>query len=310
MKKAHVLTEGAILLALFTLFLLITLYVPIIGGLLMFVLPLPFILFTIRHGVKLSLTLLIGGILLTILVGSLVALPLAIICAICGIVMGYFYEKNQSSGAIIGGAIAFLISIVLVYIAAVAFFSFDPFQEAIALFKNSSEQSQSLLSSLGQEANKEAINEFEEQLANMQYLIPSIIASIAALFPFLFHVVSVPIMRRLNIKVNSIKPFREWMLPKSLIWYYLGVSLFMFIKLEPGSFGHLAVYNIFYILQLLLVIQGISFVFYYTYVKKLSKTLPIIVVISSLFLPIILYLVRILGIIDLGFSMRERLTKK
>jgi uncharacterized protein YybS (DUF2232 family) len=45
-------------------------------------------------------------------------------------------------------------------------------------------------------------------------------------------------------------------------------------------------------------------------VKKWAKTVPVMMVIASLLLPIITTIIRFLGIIDLGFPFRETIKKK
>jgi uncharacterized protein YybS (DUF2232 family) len=56
-KQTKFITEGAALLAIYAILLLISMYVPILGTVVTFALPLPFILLTIRH--KLSNVLMI-----------------------------------------------------------------------------------------------------------------------------------------------------------------------------------------------------------------------------------------------------------
>ncbi len=57
MKQTKFITEGAALLAIYAILLLISMYVPILGTVVTFALPLPFILLMIRH--KLSNVLVI-----------------------------------------------------------------------------------------------------------------------------------------------------------------------------------------------------------------------------------------------------------
>lgn len=309
MKRVNVLTEGAILLALFTVLTLMTLYLPLIGAFLMIFLPLPFILYSVRHGIKAAVTLMAASILITLLVGSLFALPLTLTYAISGIVMGYFYKKKQTPGALIGGTIAFLISFVVMYAAAVAFFQIDPIKEATSSMDETIEMARSMMAAIGQEANEAAINQFEEQMKYIGYLIPSMLVSVSFIFALLSHAATIPVLKRLKIKSVPLKPFREWKLPTSIVWYYLIVSFLLFFDLEKGSFLFIAVLNLMFVLQVLLVVQGFSFIFFYSYVKNYSKAIPIAAIILSLILPILMYIVRILGIIDLAFNLRGRVKK-
>ncbi|QNG59984.1 YybS family protein [Metabacillus idriensis] len=309
MKRVNVLTEGAILLALFTVLTLMTLYLPLIGAFLMVFLPLPFILYSVRHGIKAAVTLMAASILITLLVGSLFALPLTLTYAISGIVMGYFYKKKQTSGALIGGTIAFLISFVVMYAASAAFFQIDPIKEATGSMDETIEMARSMMAAIGQEANEAAINQIEEQMKYIGYLIPSVLVSVSFIFALLSHAATIPVLKRLKIQVVPLKPFREWKLPTSIVWYYLIVSFLLFFDLENGSFLFIAVLNLMFVLQVLLVVQGFSFIFFYSYVKKYSKALPVAAIILSLILPILMYIVRILGIIDLAFNLRGRVKK-
>lgn len=309
MKRVNVLTEGAILLALFTVLTLMTLYLPLIGAFLMVFLPLPFILYSVRHGIKAAVTLMAASILITLLVGSLFALPLTLTYAISGIVMGYFYKKKQTSGALIGGTIAFLISFVVMYAASAAFFQIDPIKEATGSMDETIEMARSMMAAIGQEANEAAINQIEEQMKYIGYLIPSVLVSVSFIFALLSHAATIPVLKRLKIQVVPLKPFREWKLPTSIVWYYLIVSFLLFFDLENDSFLFIAVLNLMFVLQVLLVVQGFSFIFFYSYVKKYSKALPVAAIILSLILPIMMYIVRILGIIDLAFNLRGRVKK-
>ena len=71
----------------------------------------------------------------------------------------------------------------------------------------------------------------------------------------------------------------------------------------------MAIMNILFILQLFMLLQGFSFLFYISHVKGWVKAIPIILVVVSLLNPIMLTIVRILGIIDLSFPFREAISK-
>ncbi|MEC2164653.1 DUF2232 domain-containing protein, partial [Bacillus velezensis] len=52
MKNTRALIEGAILISIFAIISLLVVYLPLLGAILLFALPLPIILYTIRHGLK------------------------------------------------------------------------------------------------------------------------------------------------------------------------------------------------------------------------------------------------------------------
>jgi uncharacterized protein YybS (DUF2232 family) len=84
----------------------------------------------------------------------------------------------------------------------------------------------------------------------------------------------------------------------------------MLMRPEEGTYWFWVIANLSFILQMLMVLQGLSFVFYITHVKGYPKAVPIVVIVLIFLLPFILYIVRILGIIDLGFDLRKRLGEK
>jgi uncharacterized protein YybS (DUF2232 family) len=310
-RKVHVITEGALILAIFLVLMLFSLYAPVIGTILHFVLPLPFILFTIRHGVPLSFTMLIAGSILSILFGSITNILIVFIFGLSGLTMGYFYKRKSSVGALIGGSIAYTFSFVIAYIGVILFLKLDIINISIRLLEESIEQSKSIITKLDANTNlQQQFEQMEKGLDLVHTLTPTMFVIFGILFSLISHLVAIPVLKRLKVEVSSLKPFRDWRLPISLIWYYLIVSVLMMMKLDKESFYFMAIINLYFILQFCVLIQGYSFIYYYSYKKGLSKAIPVIAVIASLLLPIFLYLVRILGIIDLCFPLRDKITKK
>jgi uncharacterized protein YybS (DUF2232 family) len=118
--------------------------------------------------------------------------------------------------------------------------------------------------------------------------------------------VSVPVLKRLKLSVGTWPPFRQIMLPKQLLWYYLLVLVATFFPLEKGTFAYIAVINLYYLLQLLFMIQGFSFLYHVADRKNIAKGIVVIGTLFCFFFPFLLYLIAILGIIDLGFELRKR----
>ncbi|MBM7606711.1 uncharacterized protein YybS (DUF2232 family) [Metabacillus crassostreae] len=311
MRRLHVITEGAILLAIFLVLMLFTNYAPIIGGILLFVLPLPFLLFSIRHKVTDTLMLFFAGCILSLLIGSITNILLVLQFGLSGIIMGVFYKKQQPVGALIGRSIAYIINLLLGYIGAILFFKIDFIDDTVAMVKQSMAQSKAIFSnfSTDEEITKQ-YKQLEEGIELIPTLSPTIFVGTAILFAVVTHIIAVPILRRLRVSVPALKPIREWRLPQSIVWYYLIVSILLIFNPDKDTFYFMAVLNIYIILQAVILIQGYSFIYYYCYVKGISKAVPIIIVIVSLLMPLLLYLIRILGIIDISFPLRSKIAKR
>lgn len=307
MKRTNVLTEGAIFVAIYTVFLLITLYVPILSVISIFFLSTPFIIFGIRHGIKQSFVLLLASIVMTFLVGSIVSLPIGLMFSVTGIIMAYFYRQKRQLFALIGGTISLLINFVLDYALSIVFLGVDLFSDVIQQTKSSVRETLAAFPSMDEEMKKTMMEQMNEQFDLLMNLLPSMFVIVSFMLAVIIHILNIGIIKRLKLNVGTITPFRDWKFPKNIIWYYLIATLLMLINLPKESFLNIALYNIVFVLQTVLLIQGFSFIFYFCHVKKLSKAVPVLIVIGTFILPILLYPVRILGIIDLGFNLREKI---
>ncbi|MCQ6276663.1 YybS family protein [Bacillus sp. V3B] len=311
MKNVHKLTEGAILLTVFTVILLITIYVPILGAVINLFLSLPFIFFSAKNNRKESFVFLVASLLLSLIVGTFLAIPLTLAYGLTGLVIGDFIRHKRGKGAgFIAGSITFLLNLVVQYAVAVAFFKVDFIKQSMELFKQSIEQSKDLLSVLGQEPNAALFDQFNSAIDTLQSLTPSLFVMAACVAVFVIQLVSFPIVKRFGIKVEDSKPFRELALPRNLLFYFL-IALLLSLILQPeiGSYLYLALTNIMFIIQLVVLVQGLSFIWYISHLKGWPRAVPIIVTVLLFIMPILLYIVWILGIIDLGFDLRKRIKK-
>lgn len=115
-----------------------------------------------------------------------------------------------------------------------------------------------------------------------------------------------PVMNRMGYAVPKMKPIREWMLPKSLIWYYvLGFILNVIALSSDSSSMQMIAVNMQQILSILFTIQAVSFFFYVGYIRHWNPVLPFLTIIPILMFPPL----SIIGILDIAFPLRQRMTK-
>ncbi|MFE8697662.1 YybS family protein [Cytobacillus sp. FJAT-53684] len=312
MKNVHKLTEGALLLAIFSVLMLITVYVPVLGIVTNLFLAVPFILFAAKNTRMNSFIFFVASVFLSFIVGTVLAIPFTLSYGVTGLVIGYFIQvKKGRMSTFIAATLVFLITLLVQYAAMVVFFKMNLIEELIAIMKESFDSSRKLLDATGQTIDGKVIEQFEAVPKMVESLTPSLFVLTSIFAVFLIEVVSFPIVKRFGVTVDQRKPFRELVLPKSILWYYLLTILasFVFNPVE-GDYWYLALVNISFILQLCMVIQGLSFIYYICHLKGVSKTIPIIATVSIFLLPILLSIVRILGIIDLGFGLRKSLENR
>lgn len=308
MKETKKLTEGAILVGIYIIILLLTLYVPFIGLIIVWFLPLPYIIYVIRYGIKASLLVWFVTLLGTFLVGGIATLPFTVMFGSGGIVAGELYRRRKTAFAVLlGGSLVYIANLLIFFIISIAVFGIHPLHDSQAMLKESLDATSYMLNELGQDASKQLAlyYDFVDQLPR---LVSLFIVLMGVVYALISQIASSIVLKKLRFSISLFPPFRKWSFPKSFLWYYLIVLIIILVGTEYQSVETVTM-NLFPLLEIVMAIQGLSFLFFYFYEKKLSKFFPIIITIVTLILPGALYLMRILGIIDLGFDLRNRVKR-
>ncbi|MFD3450547.1 YybS family protein [Microbacteriaceae bacterium 4G12] len=305
MKNTRLIVDGAI----FIILLLAALYIPIIGIVLMLALPLLFIVFTMKYQSKYAFLLLVVASFVTSIVSSPLNIAITLMFGITGIVLGVMYRKQKSGVEILLiGTLVYMINIVVIYIVSVKLFEYNFVQQFQAMFAQSITQTEHFMKMTGAQIDEKQLQQLKQFPQLIGYVIPSMIAIGSFMMAWLTQVVSAPILKRLRYPVQPRPPFRQVQLPKSILFYYLiFLAISVFVKTEAGSYLYIVQLNLNVIFPLLMVVQGFSFILFYAHYKKFPKVVSILFVVIAMIVPIVFYIVSILGIIDLGFSLRKRI---
>ncbi len=313
MKNVRKLTEGAILLAVFTVLMLMTIYIPIASLFLIFVLPLPFIMFSSKNSIKNISAFFLAAMFISYIAGSLVGLGQMLLFGSTGIVIGYMLQKNKSRSAIlVAGSLIFMAGLVIFYAISAAFFKMDMIHEMTLMLKQSLKESSDMLQSMGQEDQIKKLKEQNDYMIKMlEILAPGFLIIFSIFFVFLTQLVNFPIAKRFDISVQPWGHIRNLSLPKSLLWYYL-IAMGAKLLLNPheGTYLYTVVMNAVYILEMFIFLQGLSLLFFLFHQKSIAKGLRVLGVILAFMIPIFHYIILILGITDLGFDFRKNFVKK
>nr|WP_278891781.1 DUF2232 domain-containing protein [Heyndrickxia oleronia] len=168
-----------------------------------------------------------------------------------------------------------------------------------------------MLEGLGQGSSEQLMEQYNAFLDTITTLLPSLLVISSFVVVWILLAINLPIVKRFKIDVPKWNAFRELKLPKSILWYYLITIILAIIwRPEQGTYGNMALVNLNFILQMLMVLQGYSFVFFFSHEKRWTKAIPILIVIFTFFLFPLQYIIRILGIMDLGFILRQFLNRK
>ncbi|WP_178896599.1 YybS family protein [Bacillus altitudinis] len=308
MKQTKALVEGAIMISIFAVMTLFYLYVPLLAIIFFMAAPIPIILYTIRHGLKKGIAAGAIGIVISFLIGSINGLLSAPMLIAVGVGMGVFYSRRQPGQAIITGALIYLFSFLIYFVVSVQLFQVDILGVAKELIDQIMPMVESTLKQSGasdQEIAKQ-LKQFREMQDTALNSLPVALLIFVTLMSFVNHWFVRPLIKRFVPDMPALKKFKDMRLPKSMVWYYLLTLLLMLIQPEKGSFLSLVQTSAFQILFILVLIQGFSFIFYYCHEKNISKVVPIFAVVLTILFPPIGVIVRIIGIADIGFDLREK----
>ncbi|NIA59847.1 YybS family protein [Bacillus pacificus] len=309
MKNTKFITEGAALLAIYAMLLLISMYVPILGTVVTFALPLPFILLTIRYKISNAFVIFTAALFITVIVSQPMNLVKTTMFGLIGIVLGHMYKKQKKPIEILmAGTLAYLIGIMLIYVASIKFFNIDLMKQMQNMFNESMAQSEKIVTATGMPISKEQKDLFAQFNDVLQTLFPSLLVMASVCCSWITVMISGSVLRKLKHDVIPWPKFKDIQLPKSIVWYYvIFILLSTFIKVEPTSYLHMVFSNLYVIFALLLVLQGLTFIAFLAHSKGFTKGVPIISFIACMFIPMLFPLVTILGIIDLGISLRSKI---
>ncbi|MFN7251990.1 MAG: YybS family protein [Anaerobacillus sp.] len=306
MKKTKVLTEGAIFAAIYAIMAFMTVIIPILATVLLWILPLPFIIYTVRNGWKAGLMLWIVASFVSFIIGGLVLIFSAIIFGSTGIMIGQLYRSKKSAFTVLfGGSIASIANLILFFILSIVVLDIHPIEGIQELMRTSVETAEVILISIGQDGKQ--LEEFLTFIDRLMVLAPALLISTGIFYALFIQLIAYAVLKRIGEKVARFQPFRDWSFPKSFLWYYLVASILILIGLDEGTALYMVMWNLFPLLEIAMTVQGLAVIMFYCHAKGLNKSIPVFIIIVTFIAPFLLYIYRILGIIDLGFELRKRI---
>jgi len=305
--NARKITYGAMMIAFFAILLAVSLYVPLLGSVTMFFIPLPIILYRLRYDRASSLLVTATGIMLSLIVGGILLVPFAFIHGLLGFVVGDTVKTEKTKlYTLMATGLTLLVTGMTMYVAAVFFFSFNAIDELFKMIDEAREQMTSFMGTLGGlPDNYDKL--MDSQIEFYQTAIPSMFIISIFVLAFIYITLNLEVASRLGNKVSKFPPFREMKLPVMTVIVY-GIVLLssLFVPAEPGTNFYLLSINATMILRFLFLLQGISLVHHFIYNMKAPKVMTVVVTIFALVLSPI---TTMLGILDTGMNIRAWIGK-
>lgn len=306
--NARKITYGAMMIAIFAILLAVSLYVPLLGSITMFFIPLPIILYRLRYDRASSLLVTATGVMLSLLVGGGgILVPFAFVLGLLGIVIGETVSLGKTKlYTLMATGLTLLITGTIMYVVAVFTFNFNVIDEFFTAIDEAREQMTSFMGTLG--GLPENYNEMiDSQIEFYQTAIPSMFIISIFVMAFIYITLNLEVASRLGNKVPKFPPFREMKLPVATVIVYGIVLLWsLFAPAEPGTNLYLISINATMILRFLFLLQGISLVHHFIYNMKAPK---VMIVVATVFALILGPITTMLGILDAGMNIRAWIGK-
>ena len=302
-NQTKAMTQGAMMIALFLLLLALAFYVPVLNMVAFIFAPLPLAWYSATYNRKLAIGVSLLAIAASIFVGNLLIIPLALILAVVGLVMGdCLREKKSKIYLLMATGTAILLTFALQFVLSVRFLGVNFIEESMHLAQDAYKESLAYSAKItGQELQME--EQLKQVFDMMEMSMPANITISVFILAFIWLLVLLPILKRLKVEVPKFPPFRDMRLPRAILWYYLIVlSINLFIQPEYGSGLYVVMLNLSMVLWVLLTVQGISFIHFVIDAFRYPGFLKVLATILAI--PMYSFVV-LVGIIDLGFNLRE-----
>ena len=297
------LAHGAMMIALFAILMAIATYVPIVNIVATLFAPLPFAWYCAKYDRSSSLLVSFIGCIATFFIGGLLIIPFALIYAAIGVVMGDALRLKRSKVFLLmSTGITTLITFAIEYVISLKLFEMDIIKRFMDIMRESYLKSAELSQSMGGQ------NPFDEQTVSrmfdtLEMLIPASITIAVFFTTFIIISLNLPMLKRFGVNIPKFRSFENMRLPRAVLWYYLIVlSINLFIKPEIGSALYVICLNFSLVLWMLLVLQGLSLIYYILSAFGSPKFLKVLAAIMAF--PLYSFFI-LLGIMDLGFDIRS-----
>lgn len=309
MNNVKELKYGSVLSLLFLLLLVVSVYTAF-GAITLFFVIIPFIIFGNLFEIKKGIIMVVINILLAGLLGGIAGFFIGLFAGSVGLTMGYLYKRGNALPAYVGGILIAIINFIVLLVVLNGFYEINIAEYLKQLLATSIDSSAGMKNIFGDSEQTEFILEsYKSFYENIGEYLPLLFILYAVFAVSLNHFVVVRLMKKLGVSIPRFPAVKNWRFPKSIIFYYLIVVLIMMIEpLYEIYTLRLFAINLYPLLQIILILQGISFIFYYGEHKKWGKKIKVITI-FALFIPILSQVIQMIGIIDMGFNLRKKIKR-
>src|SRR5690625_4929798 len=181
MSQSKKITDGALLMAIYIVLLIMSVFIPVFILIGLFILPIPFIIYASRYKSYPTLLIMLFALLSSRLFATIVALPLTLIASLGGLAIGTeIYNKDTSHQTWAKGTLGFIIGLLLVFASPQLFLGVNWTEELNTIIDESLMMSEEIMKQFGSAAQiEDQMTQIREQMKNLTLLIPASITIIS-----------------------------------------------------------------------------------------------------------------------------------
>lgn len=283
-NKTSRMTEAAIITAIATLFALISLNVI---PLLIFIIPVPFIVLGVRRGLRYSLlSIVAASLLIGLLFNPIDSVLILGFTAIVVLPIVYLINKKYKTPQIVIGGAFFTIIGIIIVLMIISFTSDIKINDIIeGTFETVIDEYDKTFEALDLKDidKEEVINILINAKNTVILLLPSSIIISSVIFSYINYLISILLLRRLGNKVGKYIEFKYFRLPSNVIPGTSAIFILtLVIRMLELPYYETITFNVFYILLFVFYIQGFAIIIYYLNRFKASKFLKALAVVFIL----------------------------
>lgn len=302
------LTLSAMIIALFSILLAVSFYVPVLNLITILFLAVPIAWYSAKFSRSASIYVVVLCLGISYFIGGFIAIPFALFHILLGFVIGDTIRLKRSKlYMLMAAAIVLVISVVVEYVILVLLFNFNAVKEMMAYTQDQYDQMGAFL-----ERYNTLPKNYDQTIVDALFMFETVMPTllIIGIFSFVFVIINIhlPVLRKLGLAVPKFPSIRHMRLPRTILWYYMIVMIVtLFIDLTKGTYAFMVFANATMMLRALLTLQGISLIHFYMHEKGWPKWVAIVATFLAFPLQSLTVL---LGVFDLGFNIRSFIKDK
>ncbi|MEW6523532.1 MAG: YybS family protein [Bacillota bacterium] len=304
------LAQGALMSAITVLLALINMYIPFMGLLVVFVLPVPVVLMQLRYGMRYAfLAAVVSGALLLALAGPVEALLLFSFFGIIGLTFGYAFRRGFSpTWAVLTGTVAVSASWAISMGMTFLVLGLSPLDMLNQVYEAMTQafdlyERWNLVSA---EVRTQMLAAWDLIRDNVYHIMPATFAMSATVSSYVTYQVIRPVLARLGHRLEPFPAFAEWRVPSYFVFGLLAELTLAMTYPWHGSETLVAVgSNAGMFARMAFVVMGISLATYLLRKYGVPKLVSAMAIWMMVFTPLLLQVAMLAGMFDALFDYRR-----